>query len=384
MWTDAKIKALKPKEITYKKAITNILFIYVLPTGTKSFRLRWREGKKEKVKAIGIWPEMDLKAALEAQAEWDVPPDPGAPTFGEKAREFLKAQAPRRRPTYERDQWKRLEQNLGGLLNRPIEAITGPELLQHLRAIEARGVGTMADRMRILAGQVFKFASASMPGLQNIARDLGPALIPKPEVQHQPCIDVLDLEPLVKAVWNYDGDQITRTALKLLLHLPVRSKNLTDWQWSEIDERTQTWQLISVRMKQRREFEVPLSSHVQAILAELAETRRGSPYVLPSPACPTRPIAGNTLLLAFRRMEAAGFYPGKMSVHGVRALFGTTLVELGENGEHNFSVDVIRAALSHSLGKVWGAYQRSPLLKQRRELHEFWSAHITRLADGPI
>ena len=54
--TDAKIRAAKPDEKSYKLADANNMFLLVHPNGSKYWRLRYRHLGKEKTLALGQYP----------------------------------------------------------------------------------------------------------------------------------------------------------------------------------------------------------------------------------------------------------------------------------------------------------------------------------------
>jgi|SRR6185437_8428798 len=65
--TDEEIAALKPKLKRYKVCARtgNGLRLYVHPTGSKSWSLKYRIGGKEGQISYGLWPEVTLEEALQ-------------------------------------------------------------------------------------------------------------------------------------------------------------------------------------------------------------------------------------------------------------------------------------------------------------------------------
>ena len=61
--TDTQIKALKPEAKARKHADEKGLFLLVTPSGGKLWRLKYRVDGKEKLLALGAYPEVSLKAA---------------------------------------------------------------------------------------------------------------------------------------------------------------------------------------------------------------------------------------------------------------------------------------------------------------------------------
>ncbi|MDD5036288.1 MAG: Arm DNA-binding domain-containing protein [Methylococcaceae bacterium] len=69
MLTDTLCKNAKPKEKPYRLADEKGLYLEVMPTGSKYFRLKYRFGGKEKRLALGVYPETSLKDARQKRDE---------------------------------------------------------------------------------------------------------------------------------------------------------------------------------------------------------------------------------------------------------------------------------------------------------------------------
>lgn len=68
MLTDAKIRALKPREASFRVADSNGLCIEVRPTGSKAWRYRYRYAGKPSIVTIDEYPAMSL---MQARTERD-------------------------------------------------------------------------------------------------------------------------------------------------------------------------------------------------------------------------------------------------------------------------------------------------------------------------
>lgn len=67
--TDIKIRAAKPKNKPYKLADSGGLFLLIAPVGSKYWRLKYRFHGKEKLLAIGVYPDVSL-AEAEKEEIW--------------------------------------------------------------------------------------------------------------------------------------------------------------------------------------------------------------------------------------------------------------------------------------------------------------------------
>ena len=59
--TDQAIKALKPKDKTYKQTDEKGSYLLIHPNGGKYWQLRYRFGGKQKVLSLGTYPEVSLR-----------------------------------------------------------------------------------------------------------------------------------------------------------------------------------------------------------------------------------------------------------------------------------------------------------------------------------
>ena len=384
--TDAEIRAFKPAAKNYRKAAGRSLYLEVTKDGRKIWRVRFRSGEKDTAKTIGEYPRMTLKQAREVcelMMNANAANVVKGRSFEVVAREFLRMQSPRRRSMYEAEQLRRLERDIFPEIGKlPVAGITPPQLLEVLRKVEARGVGTLPGRLRNLLSQVFRFGIAAGDCEHDPARDIAPALKAPPPVRHQPCIKTSELPALIRAIRSYPGlEDTTRLGLLLMLHVFVRSQELCKARWDEVDLKAKLWVVGKERTKQRKEHVVPLSPEAVALFKELKRVSGDSPFVLPCVTNPLAPMSGNTMLFALYRMN----YRTKMSVHGFRSVASSTLNEHREAGLIPWSADVIELCLSHELpgGSVRAAYNRAQLLDQRRQLMEYWSRYLSSLEVAP-
>ena len=187
MLTDRQIQSLKAQEKTYKVFDGGGLFLEVTPTGSKRWRYKYRFEGREKLLALGVYPEVTLKDARDGHAEarkllaGGVDPsaakkarkatESGADSFATIAREWLDKFAPSRAASYTKSLEGRLRLHiLPWIGSRPVDAIKPQELLEVARRIEAQGRLETAHRVLELAGQIFNYA------IQTARAEINPAL----------------------------------------------------------------------------------------------------------------------------------------------------------------------------------------------------------------
>ncbi len=93
-------------------------------------------------------------------------------------------------------------------------------------------------------------------------------LVKRPQVRHNPPVDIGRDPGLLNRVDNEGGYQTTVLALKLMALTYVRTVELRKASWEEFDLDNAMWSIPSERMKMRRPHLVPLSRQAVAALRE--------------------------------------------------------------------------------------------------------------------
>ena len=275
---DLTIKRAEVRAAPYKMTDGKGLFVFVHPNGSKYWRYRYRFAGKQKLLAIGVYPEVSLSEARkkldEARRKLRDGIDPSADKRAKKrearlnavnsfeaiAREFIKKKKATWSERYAADMLHRLDVNVfPDLGNRPIAEIEPPEILDCLRKIEARGAKDMAGRMRQICGQVFKYGVARSACRRDICADLSIAMETHRK-RHMSAVKLKEVPELLRKIDSYPGELQTRIALQLIALTFVRTSELIGATWDEFDTEEAVWVISADRMKMKAEHIVPLSS----------------------------------------------------------------------------------------------------------------------------
>lgn len=395
MLTDPACKNAKPKDRPYKLADEKGLFLLIHPNNSKYWRLKYRVARKEKLLALGVYPEVSLAQARdkrdEARKLHSKGLDPGATKQEEKRTKLIAAAnsfeaIAREWLEHIRHKWskdhatytlRRFEAyafpEIGGT---PIAEVSTPMLLAMARKIEARGTIETTHKVMNACGQVFRYAIASGRCERNPVVDLKGAIKSKPAAKHMNALPEKELPALLRKIDKYaaedGGDLQTQYALLLLTLTFVRTGELREAAWEEFDLDKAEWRIPAERMKMKAPHTVPLSDQAVATIKNLKEINGGFSLVFPG-ANPKRPMSKNTLLFALYRMG----YRGRMTGHGFRAVASTILNEMG------FDADVIERQLAHAeRNKVRAAYHRSEYLPERRRMMQQWADYLDGIKSG--
>lgn len=231
--SEMKVRNAKPKENFYKLTDGDGLYVRVTEKGSKLWRFRYRFDRKEKLLALGTYPEISLVDARqrrdEARRQLAHGIDPGAlrkaqkqavteetETFEVIAREWHTKFTPTWTEGHAVTIMSRLERDLFPWLGkRPIKEIKAFELLAALRRVESRGALESAHRIRTIAGQVLRYAVATGRAERDPAVDLRGALPQPGEKHHAAITDPKEVAPLLRAIDGYQGHFVVKCALRL-------------------------------------------------------------------------------------------------------------------------------------------------------------------------
>lgn len=393
--TDYALKTAKPKEKAYKLTDGRGLFVLITPMGSKLFRQKYRIDGKEKLLALGAYPEVSLKDARqrcdEARQLIQAGEDPSlrkrldklerrvraATTFEDVAREYIASKAVRHKPDHLKYSLRRLEQNIfADLGKRPIADIEPPELLAVLRKIEDRGAHEMKTRVKGLCSQVFRYGIATGKCKRDPVSDLRGALLTH-KVRHMPAIAPKELPELLGKIDRYDGEPVTRLGLLMLAHTFLRTQELIGAEWSEFDIKGELWTVPGPRMKMKRDHLVPLTAQTLKIIEQLRAFNGGSRYVF-SIHNPRKHMSTNTLIFALYRLG----YKGRMCGHGFRRVANTILnmqMVPAQDGHEvkRFDSDWIERQMAHSeADEIRGAYNMAEYLPQRIRMMKWYSSFL--------
>lgn len=388
---DIKVKALKPKKKLYRVFDGQGLYIEISPTGSKYWRLKYRMHGKERRMALGVYPEISLKEARakkdEARRLIDDHIDPSKDkkrkkaqskeneenSFEAIAREWYELRKDQWKPRYAEEVIKRLEDDIFPLIgDYPIKDIEPPLLLSVMRRIEKRGAFDLAKRQNQKCGEIFRYAIASGKAIRDPSQDIGEALKPVKKT-HFAALEVDEL-PEFLAELNSNKARLypsTINALKLIMLTFVRTNELINARWEEIDFEKRLWTIPAERMKMGKPHIVPLADQTIEILKNQKELADPWPLVFPSAFKKQKSISNNTILGAIKRLG----YQGRMTGHGFRALAMSAIKQ-----ELGYRHEVVDRQLAHvPKSKIDRAYDRAMFLEERKKMMQDWADYIDRI-----
>lgn len=405
--TDTKISKSKSKDKPYKLSDGHGLYLYVTPTGSKLWRWQYRFNGVPKLMSFGAYPEITLKEIRDKHAEARKILISGMDPMRQKREkkqqaktelEFESTKLSATEKTFRTmeakwfDHWKvgknprhvrQVESRIAAdilpmLGDRPITEIETLEVVAMAKAIEGRGAGDLAKRSLNTTSQIFRYAIAHGFAQRNPVSDIKPRDILKETTEKNFArIEQKELPALLRAIEFYRGAPVTRLALKLMTLTFVRTSELIEAPWNEIDLDNARWDIPAVRVKLVKRMPtphiVPLARQTIEALRTLHGFTRDTPWLFPGHHDRTKCMSNNTILKALERMG----YKGVMTGHGFRGLASTILHEQGYSDEH------IELQLAHQpRDKVAAAYNYAKYLAPRKKMMQEWADFLDQQQQG--
>ncbi|EMX8655145.1 TPA: tyrosine-type recombinase/integrase [Klebsiella pneumoniae] len=379
------VDAAKPKEKAYKLADGAGLYLEVVPSGSRYWRMKYRFNGKEKRMAFGVYPAVSLAQARalrdEAKKKLAEGIDPSFAkkeeklvrdvrlhnTFQAVALEWHGTKVSRWSEGYASDIIEAFNKDIFPYIGQqPVNEIKPLVLLNVLRRMESRGATEKAKKVRQRCSEVFSYAIVTGRAEYNPAADLTSAMSGH-ESKHYPFLTVEELPDFFKALSGYTGSPLIVLAARLLILTGVRTGELRGAFWSEFDLEKAVWEIPAERMKMKRPHLVLLSTQALEIVQQLKVMSGQYPLVFPGRNDPRKTMSEASINQVFKRIG----YTGKVTGHGFRHTMSTILHEEG------FNTAWIETQLAHvDKNAIRGTYNHALYLEGRKEVMQWYGDYV--------
>ena len=379
------VDAAKPREKAYKLADGAGLYLEVVPSGSRYWRMKYRFNGKEKRMAFGVYPAVSLAQARalrdEAKKKLAEGIDPSFAkkeeklvrdvqlnnTFQAVALEWHGTKVSRWSEGYASDILEAFNKDIFPYIGQqPVNEIKPLLLLNVLRRMESRGATEKAKKVRQRCSEVFRYAIVTGRAEYNPAADLTSAMSGH-ESKHYPFLTVEELPDFFKALSGYTGSPLIVLAARLLILTGVRTGELRGAFWSEFDLEKAVWEIPAERMKMKRPHLVPLSTQALEIVQQLKVMSGQYPLVFPGRNDPRKTMSEASINQVFKRIG----YTGKVTGHGFRHTMSTILHEEG------FNTAWIETQLAHvDKNAIRGTYNHALYLEGRKEMMQWYGDYV--------
>jgi integrase len=412
--SEVKLRNLKPRDKVYQESDGGGLFVEVLTSGTKIWRLRYRLADKQEKVTLGEYPAYSLAEARQwrtdctalvkrglspmALKRGDAIPADIKPEAKELADAFLKnwcwTAVERKKikdakimaeDTVEafalrwyteivepanstpRNIKRVLEKDvIPAIGDKQLAEVTVTDILTITDKIKARGSDQMALQTRNVLKRLFAYAIAREKIKFNPAAAIEAKFIATAK-SRDVALTPVEIGKLLRAIYQSSIKRSHKLALHLLILCMVRKSELIEACWDEIDFDKALWAIPGERMKKDKAHIVPLTDQALAMFEELKGLSSGSEWVFPSTHDLNKPISKTTLNVAIRSFDAD---VQNFVIHDFRRTASTHLHEAG------FNSDWIEKALAHEAKGIRGVYNKAQYADQRRQMLKWWADFV--------
>ena len=404
MLTDLMARKAKAADKPFKLADAGGLYLYVTPTGFKSWRLKYRFAGKERGIVIGPYPEVTLTEARDTrdaarkalrggldpatskkQRAADTVTEYGN-SFERIAKEWHDLNKSKWSKVHAADVIDSLGRDVFPALGKmPNTRISVPLVLAVLRAIERRPAVETARRVRQRMSAVFVYGISSGICEADPAAVVRGVMAPLVKGRFPAIVDLNEARAMLQAVEAIPAHPVTRVGHRLLALTGVRCAAIYGAAWTEfedLDGDEPLWRVPKERMKGRTglkvEHVVPLAPQSVELIKSMKPLTGRGPLIFPNARFAHQPMSENAL---GNFLERAG-YKGRHVPHGWRSTFSTVMNEVAEREGRGADRAVIDLMLAHVPDNdVERAYNRAAFMPRRRELAGAWA---TLLLEGAI
>ena len=399
MVTDKALKAFVAQKAHGKKLSDGGgLYLLITPSGSASWRIKYRIEGKEKTYSIGNYPEVSLAAARvelgEVKALLREHKDPVTErrvnraasaacsdnTFRAVAQNWLTMKQKEWSAGHYTKSARAFERDIYPFLgNLPISSITPAMVAKAVEVIHKRDVLETATRILQHLNGVFRYSQAKGLCRDNPALPARELLPRKKSTGRMPALlDWTSLGDILRRVEAARLSPSVRMAHRLCAFTAMRIGNVVDAEWKEfhLDDAQPVWIIPRKKMKVTTrdiDHRVPLSPEIADELRRWRDLFGGKGYVFPSPQG-GKYIGRESIEKVYRVTLALG---GKHSPHGWRSAFSTLARDNG------FARDVVELALDHAHdNEVARAYDRGERFDDRIKLFQWWGKQLAAAQRG--
>lgn len=408
--TDLTVRNAKPRTEAYRLAAGNGLFLKVLPSGGKSWLVRYRKNGKQIPVVIGHYPAMPLAEARLRAVDVHLAARTGAPVVGaraearqralgvsdeENARAAAAEDARRhsfavlseawlmaRKPGWSAESYRKacyvvrtyLQPAIG---EQDMRTLRTRDVTDTLRSIHAAAPSLAKKAVQYLNGVVEYCIHEGVRSDDQLLRLRG--VLPAHRGGHVPAVTrEQGIGPLMRAILAYEGF-VVRSALLLAAWTALRPGVIASARWAEFDLGRAEWHISGMeedgrrRMKTGHDHIVSLPRQAVTMLTEMQQFSGGAEYVFPAVGKMRNPhLHRDALSRALRLMGFAGAH----TPHGFRAMLRTIARE-----RLRIDFDVLEAQLAHAKrDQIQAAYDRTQFDDERREAMQRWADYLDEQA----
>ena len=215
---------------------------------------------------------------------------------------------------------RRIRNHLASLMPLALSAIEPEDIAAAVMPIWCNKAQT-ADRVLGLIRGYFKWAMTVKkcrprginPADSQWLNDLLPPASKRKQEEHMPALSVEQLPPFMKALHERAKTHLSALCTEFAVLTCVRSKNVREIRWSQLDDDLTIWEIDAEEMKISRngQHKIPLSKQAKAIIRKAREMAIDPVYVFPSERRQGKPLSNSTLNVVIKDLHAIEVKAGR-------------------------------------------------------------------------
>lgn len=382
--TASQVKNAKPRDKIYSLSDGGGLALWVLVSGSKSWRIQYvrPEDKKMDTLVLGNFPDFSLADArawrdeVRAMLARGINPKQAKELdkdycFYDCFVEWHTRWKVQRQAKYATQVFNAVVANLdNSLLYADVRTVKAKQIVDSLRGMESRGVLEYLRRVRYSLNMFFDYLVSCGKVEFNPCRIIASSVFDTPAERHFDALQVHEFSLFIETIEKSNIKINTKLAIYWQFLTMTRPNETINARFCELDLQAGLWVIPMGRMKKRREHVVPLIPPLLDLLAEIKAVNVRGVYLFEGLGF-DKPISVDTPRSALRKMGL------KTTAHGLRALARSYLRE-----KYHIREDVGEALLSHSRGdKTNRAYDRTLLLQERAEMLNHLAKDFVRVRE---
>ncbi len=381
-FTDAKVKALKPKEERYEEWEANGrgFGVRVSPKSRKSWIYMYRFKGASRRMTLGKFPAMTLAEAhaehAEAKKKLDKGIDPGlervnsnrhgrdASTIKGLVKEYIEKRSKNNKGW--KEEKRILEKDIVPKWgNRKAEDIKRRDVILILDQIVDRGSPVMANRTLSALRRMFNFAIG-----RDIVRGSPCHPIERPggkEEERDRHLNENETELFWLRLKDCAMTEGTKLALKFLLVTLQRKSEVAKAEWPEFDLESNWWTIPKEKTKNGLSHRVYLTQWARDLLSEIKALSGDSSFLFPSPRGGGRkPITTRSLSQALRKNQDVFGFDEAFAPHDLRR---TASSHMTRNG---IPREIVRKIINHREPGITKVYDRYGYDREKKNAMNKW------------
>ena len=215
---------------------------------------------------------------------------------------------------------RRIRNHLALLMPMALSDIEPEDIAAAIKPIWCNKAAT-ADRVLTLIRGYFKWAMTVKkcrprginPAAGEWLKDLLPPESKRKQEEHMPALSVEQLPLFMKALHERAKTHLSALCMEFAVLTCVRSQNVREMRWSQLDDDLTLWEIDANDMKISRngQHKIPLSKQVKAIIERARAMAIDTVYVFPSERRQGKPLSDSALNVVIKNLHTIEVKAGR-------------------------------------------------------------------------